>query len=56
MEGVAVQSTVGRLRQALGAAADRIYLGAVNHADFEAVDPGMFFNAETRGRCPPDGR
>lgn len=46
-EGVAVQSTVGRLRQVLDAARERIWLGSVWYVDFETVDPLLFVNGLT---------
>ncbi len=46
-EGVAIQSTVGRLRKVLEAAPDKMFLGLVRYADYEEVDPGVFLNGVT---------
>ena len=46
-EGVAIQSTVGRLRSALEAAPHSILIGSVRYADFEGLDPHVFLNGLT---------
>jgi hypothetical protein len=46
-EGVAVQSTVGRLRRALEKAPYSILIGSVRYADFDSLDPHVFLNGLT---------
>src|SRR5688572_5268355 len=40
-EGVAIQSTVGRLKACLSAAPDRFFVGSVQYADHDEVPPEM---------------
>jgi len=46
-EGVAVQSTIGRLRSALEVAPHSILIGSVRYADFDSLDPHVFLNGLT---------
>ena len=43
-DGVAIGSTVGRLRSSLASASQRIYVGRVEYLDYERDNPGYFRN------------
>lgn len=46
-QGIAIQSTVARLRDALQAAPEEIHFGLVRYVDYEVIDPAIFANGLT---------